>query len=367
MKVAIIGAGTSGLACAIELEKNGIKPVIFERNNFIGEYHGHVSAFLKVITRPVADPIKYMDKHFGIKLVPLTRLKHVEHYSPNNRVTVSGSLGYLMIRGNENDSVKNQLYHQVKTPVQFNTFVKPEDIEHEFDAVVVADGTWTTPERYGIWQEVMRTWVKGGIFTGKFKSNTIKLWLDNDLTNGVYVYCAPYDNKSAAIAHVVQGIEHCELNDYWQRFLRSRDILKDHDIIESWELPHRAGTLTTNKVGKVYFIGAAGGGVEPFLGFGQFNAIVTGVMAARSIAHGIDINILLKDMKSKIQELIVLRTLLNKATNRDYDRLLGLMKLPGVRSTIYRTDIDILKLLSGGVKILEGKKKMQETAGKGGN
>lgn len=30
VKVAIIGAGTSGLSCAIELEKHGIYPVIFE-------------------------------------------------------------------------------------------------------------------------------------------------------------------------------------------------------------------------------------------------------------------------------------------------------------------------------------------------
>ncbi len=38
LKVAIIGAGTSGLSCAIELERHGIYPEIFERNSFIGEY-----------------------------------------------------------------------------------------------------------------------------------------------------------------------------------------------------------------------------------------------------------------------------------------------------------------------------------------
>ncbi len=367
MKVAIIGAGTSGLSCAIELERNGIYPVIFERNSFIGEYQPHVSAFLGLITRPVLDPIKYMDKTLGIKLVPLNKLKKIEHYSPNNEVTVSGPLGYFMVRGNETDSVQEQLYSQIKTNVHFNSFVKPEDIEHEFDYVVVADGTWTTPQRYGIWQEIMRAWVKGGIFAGDFKKNTLKLWLDNDLTKGVYIYCAPYNKNNAVIAHVVQNIEHEELNDYWQSFLRSRNILKDHDMQESWELPHHTGSVTTNRVGKIYFIGAAGGGVEPFLGFGQFNAVITGVMAARSIAHGYDINLLLADLKKKNQQLSVLRPLMNKATNKDFDRLLTLMKVPGVRSTIYRTDIDVVKLISGGLKLIQGKKKQPEADVKGGN
>ncbi len=33
MKVAIMGAGISGLSCAITLEKNGIEPVIFEKRS----------------------------------------------------------------------------------------------------------------------------------------------------------------------------------------------------------------------------------------------------------------------------------------------------------------------------------------------
>jgi len=70
-------------------------------------------------------------------------------------------------------------------------------------------------------------------------------------------------------------------------------------MLESWELPHHAGSVTTNRIGKIYFVGTAGGGVEPFLGFGQVNAIVSGVMAARSIIKRLNINFLLKDLKRK--------------------------------------------------------------------
>jgi len=130
-------------------------------------------------------------------------------------------------------------------------------------------------------------------------------------------------------------------------------------MLESWELPHHAGSVTTNKIGKIYFVGTAGGGVEPFLGFGQVNAIISGVMAARSIIKRININYLLKDLKRKDRELKVLRSLMNSATNQDFDNLLTAMKTPGIRSLVYKTNIDIIKLLSTGIRsIMQDKKLM---------
>ncbi|GAB6086018.1 NAD(P)/FAD-dependent oxidoreductase [Alkaliphilus crotonatoxidans] len=356
MKVAIIGAGTAGLSCAIELERHGIYPTIFERNDFIGEYHPHVSAFLGLLTRPVSDPIQYINQQLGITLKPLGPFRKVIHYSPNNQATVSGQLGHFMIRGKEENSVKNQLHKQVKSQVHFNCNVHPEDIEKDFDFIVAADGHWFAPTRYGIWQEVMRAWLSGGVFEGDFEPDTLKMWLDNDLTKGAYIYLAPYSKNKAVIAHVVQGIQQNELNQYWRRFLESRDILKQYNMVESWSIPHHAGLVTTNRVGKVYFAGAAGGGVEPFLGFGQFNAIVSGVMVAKSIAKGYDIDQLLGSVRKKSQQLKSLRPLLNAATNEDFDRLLTVMKTPSLRSLIYRTNVDVIKLLSRGLNLVSNKK-----------
>ncbi|WP_054874928.1 NAD(P)-binding protein [Oxobacter pfennigii] len=366
MKVAIIGAGTSGLSCAIELEKQGISPVIFECNDFIGEYHSHVSAFLGLITRPVADPIVYINRDLGIKLKPLNRFRKVIHYSPNNQTVVSGPLGYFMIRGREEISVKNQLYAQIKSHVHFGSFVQPEDLENEFDHIVVADGQWTIPARYGIWQEMMRTWLKGGIFEGDFEDDTLHMWLDKELTNGAYIYLAPYSKNKAVIAQIVQNIEHAELNDYWYRFLSSRDILKKYNLLETWELPHHAGSVTTNKLNKMYFIGASGGGAEPFLGFGQFNAIVAGVMAAKSIATGADMNFLMKDLTKKGQQMADFRSLMNSATNKDFDHLLTFMKTPGLRSLIYKTDINILDILAKGLSFMPSRNKGDILQSRGG-
>lgn len=59
MKVAIIGAELSGLACAHELEMHGIPPEIYEQNDFIEDRDTHVSAILTIVDRPIADAIQY--------------------------------------------------------------------------------------------------------------------------------------------------------------------------------------------------------------------------------------------------------------------------------------------------------------------
>lgn len=165
---------------------------------------------------------------------------------------------------------------------------------------------------------------------------------------------------------MVQNIEHEELNAYWHRFLESRDILKKYNMIDTWELPHHAGFVTSNRVGKIYFVGAAGGAPEPFLGFGQYNAVVSGVMAARSIAQGSDINMLLKDLIKRSHELNTLRQLMNASSNRDLDRLLAFMKTPGFRSLVYRTNIDIIKYLSMGINLYSNIKSSLISPVKGG-
>lgn len=104
-----------------------------------------------------------------------------------------------------------------------------------------------------------------------------------------------------------------------------------------------------------------------FLGFGQFNAVVSGVMAGRSIAHGTEINLMLGDLRKRSNELYTLRMLLNTATNQDLDRLLTVMKTPGLRSLVYKTNIDIIKLLSSGLKLVFEENQKPAPSTKGGD
>ena len=62
-------------------------------------------------------------------------------------------------------------------------------------------------------------------------------------------------------------------------------------------------------------------------------------------------------MRKKSAQLNTLSTLLNIATNQDLDRLLTIMKTPGLRSLIYKTNIDIIKLLANGLKLVSAENK----------
>jgi len=73
VKVAIIGAGIAGLSCAHELERHGIEPVIFEKNDVVGEIFPHVSVIMQIFNRPVRDPLKHLAEKYNIELQPINR------------------------------------------------------------------------------------------------------------------------------------------------------------------------------------------------------------------------------------------------------------------------------------------------------
>lgn len=60
MEVAIMGAGMSGLCCAITLERYGITPTIFEKRSRVGDRFINAEAKLKLILIQLTNTESYV-------------------------------------------------------------------------------------------------------------------------------------------------------------------------------------------------------------------------------------------------------------------------------------------------------------------
>ncbi|GAE87066.1 NAD(P)/FAD-dependent oxidoreductase [Acetivibrio straminisolvens] len=342
MKVAIIGGGLAGLSCAYELERHGIKPVIFQRNGYIGDQYSHVSALLEIQHRPIKDAIKYIKKNFNISITPINRVNNLTHISPNKKTVIKGDFGFFLKRGKDKDSLPLQLFSHLKSSeIKFNTYGDIEPLAKEFDYVVVANGNTVFTNQLGCWYPTIKTYIRGGIILGDFDPNTLVMWINKDYCKNGYAYLTPFSNKKASVILVVTDVNEKEIDHYWKDFLNYENI--NYTIIEEFKQAHDTGFAYPHKVDNIYFAGNSGGAIDPFLGFGQLNSIEMGVMAARSIAKGLDYERLLKRVTKHNYQLYQMRKAFNKASNNTYDFLFATIGFPGIRHLLYNTRLDVVK------------------------
>lgn len=75
-----MGAGLSGLACAITLERNGVTPTIFEKRSKVGDRFVNGEVLLSIFTRPVHDCIASLSEEYGICLKPTSNIQKMEFF-----------------------------------------------------------------------------------------------------------------------------------------------------------------------------------------------------------------------------------------------------------------------------------------------
>lgn len=341
MKVAIIGAGPSGLACALELERHGIAPVIFELRHRPGELFDHCAAVLELFTRP-NDPLADLKKNYSIDLHPIARISSIVMKSPHKAVTVKGNLGYFIMRGGDPHSVETQLYGKLKGRVSTNTKVFYTDIYRDYDYVVVASGGRDMSRPEGIWSTVYATNLIGGTVIGEFNLSQLRMWLDTRYSKTAYAYLAPMEKKRAFLGLVVPDSSLEEARDRWKKFweLEHHPYEQVNEII----VEHNAGFVYPHQVGNLLFAGIAGGFQEPFLGFGMISALKSGVLAGRAIATGRRYEDLLVQLKEDMKHSLVLREMFNSVDNKTLDRVMTVLEIPGIKQFIYNTNIDIIRM-----------------------
>jgi flavin-dependent dehydrogenase len=356
MKISIIGAGLAGLSCAHELEKHGLRPVVYERNSYIGDQINHVAILLEIFNRPIRNIFKYIEKEYGIRLKPLDTLTKLTHFSPNKTTIIKGNFGHFTKRNNESDSLAGQIYSQLKnTELRLNQSPDLEKLASDSDYVIVANGNPIYSETLGCWQNWLDTYLRGAVILGDFDPHEMKMWINKDYCKRGYAYLTPFSEKKASIVLITSDVNEKEIDHFWDLFLYTENL--KYTITEEFKLEHKSGFVYPLKYGNVLFAGNAGGAIEPFLGFGQFSSITHGVMAARSIVFNQDYEKLVGRITQKNFNMLQLRKVYDMLDNNGYDLLLKSIGLPGIKHVAYYTNLNVLKLLSAVLKLIPASKR----------
>jgi len=344
-KVSIIGAGLSGLSCAFYLEKQGLQPIIYEKNSKIGGYYVVAEAMLSILTRPVIDPYLYFGREYGLYLKPYQTVSSMIIHSPNKKNEIVGFQGFTNLRGDIDSSLERQISEHISTSIIYEHTLTLREIIDNSDHVVVATGDPSYIEDIQSWETDVNVDLMVGTIEGNFKPSQIQLWLNNEFAPKGYAYMLPINEKRANIAIGIPKQEDKSLDDLWRIYTSKLTFpFKMVDTIDIHN--YKIGQPERNQVGNTLFIGNAGGFLQPFLGFGQFNAIRSGILAAEAIIKNEDFNQLVKPFRSHYKRSLALRKTMETMTGEHYDMLVSALK-PKIMKQIYlNPKFDLIKWVS---------------------
>lgn len=343
MRVAIVGAGISGLACAHELERLGINPVIFERRFTVGDFHQHSGVILGIFTRPIRDLFRYIEDNYDITLFPLNNVNEITVYGPGRKIVARGEgLGYTFLKGQDENSIENQLRRLVKSKINFNIHADYRVLSKEYDYVVVASGNHLISSDIGIWRMTMHTFIKGAVILGNFNPQAMHMWFNTRFAGSGYGYMIPFDNKRATLGLVVPHISQSDIDEHWDFFLKT--IKLDNPIVETFEQDLAVGHCTSHIIDNMYFVGNAAGLLNPLLCFGTITSLLSGIYAARAIVQKKGYEDMLKPLVNQIVDLTTFRNYIDKLDDRGFDKIIRLLSVPGVKQMFYNSNVDVWRL-----------------------
>jgi flavin-dependent dehydrogenase len=326
--VAIMGAGLSGLACAITLEKHGVTPTVFEARRKVGDRFVNGEALLSIFTRPVHDCIASLSEDYGIFLKPTSHIQKMEIYSKREKALIEGKLGFTNIRGREADSFESQLERQLRTKIQFNSEKSYEQLAKEYTHVVLATGDGSYAKKNRNYREDLTVSIKGVTVEGSFDPFSVSAWLDYDLAPYGYSYLIPFSEKEAGVALSISNIPqnaHVDINRLWDSFYQKlqEDMKQELRVTDEYQITNYVtGICETPRIGNTFYVGNCFGTMMPFMGFGQYPSILSGIYAAYDLCGIGKYEELMEPLRKSYDDSLVLRRAMEQLTNDGLDRII---------------------------------------------
>lgn len=357
MDVAILGAGMSGLSCAITLERHGINPVIYEKRSCPGDRFVNAEAMFSILNRPSGDSLDYLSEKYGIILKPIDEVNRLVIHSKNETGAVEGKIGYTNIRGRHENSFESQLAEQVKSKINFHSTYTYEEAVENFNHVVLATGDGEYALQQKNYRCDLTCTLKGATVEGNFITDTPHVWFNYEILPKGYAWVIPYSGKEANAVIAFPDYPETQIYDLdkmWNLFfdLACKDLNQNLRVTDRFEVEHYImGICEHPKIEKTYFVGNCFGALSPGLGFGQFTSVLTGVYAAYDICGIAPYEELAKPLFENYNHSLALRRFLEKLDDESFDRIARASNLKIVdiiNSHVFGSgsDFDLLKWLT---------------------
>lgn len=351
MKVAIMGAGLSGLACAIILEKHGINPTIFEKRSQVGDRFVNGEAFIPALNRPINDAFAYLAEKYGIYLQPLNNIKKITIFSENNEATLNGHLGFLNVRGRDFDALECQLARQVKSEISYNSRYPYEELLQEYTHVILATGDAAYTEKIQEFKRDLTVTLRGATVEGRFDPRHVGIWLDYRIAPQGYGYLLPFSEKEATITlgYPDYPENQClDIERLWDGFYQRvcQDFQQELRVTDRFEVTrYIMGICQNPRIGNTFFTGNCFGSMMPAFGFGQIGAILSGIYAAEDLCGIGNYKERLRYLRQSYKYSLAIRRALEQLDNQKLDTLVRMVQSDIANRLIISPKINLLKIL----------------------
>lgn len=351
MKVAIMGAGLSGLACAITLEQHGIEPVIFEKRSQVGDRFVNGEVMLSLFTRPVNDSIAYLSEQYGIFLHPVAPILNMAIYSKHQKAVLKGPLGFSNIRGREKNSFEAQLGRQVKSKIHYHSDKTYEELQADYTHVVLATGDSDYAKKTHNFREDLTVSIKGATVEGVFDPYVVMTWLDYEIAPFGYGYLIPFSEKEANLVIAFPDLSelNIDIEHSWKE-LHQRvraELQQELPVTDQFQITgYPMGLCHSGRIGNTFYVGNCFGTMMPFMGFGQHASMMTGIYAAQDLCGLGHYEDLTKPIRQSYENSIVLRRAMERLSNESLDTIIQHLDSSLGEKLLTTSKLDPLKLAS---------------------